>query len=171
MFSPEYKSLQERFHQERPDYGISGQRYAQNVSQICQGMQTRDVLDYGCGKCSLSNNLPFPIQNYDPFIPAYSSRPRPADLVVCTDVMEHVEPEHTNAVLADIASLAQKAAFFQIATRPASKVLPDGRNAHLVIQPVSWWMRLLMVHFEPVTLQTIPGGFIFFGYPHREEVK
>ena len=165
MFSPEYKSLQEQFHNDRPDYGISGSRYADQVFHLAKGMQTRDVLDYGCGKCTLSQNLPFPIQNYDPFIPAYSARPVPADLVVCTDVMEHVESEHVDSVLEDINSLSKKAAFFQIATRPASKTLPDGRNAHLVIQNVGWWTRTLLAYFDPITLQTIPGGFIFLGQP------
>lgn len=164
MFSPEYKALQEQFHRDRPDYGISGMRYSSMVEQICQQMQTRDVLDYGAGKCTLAKNLPFPITSYDPFIPELSERPQPHDLVVCTDVMEHVERDYLDSVFEDICSLSMKAVFFQIATRPASKTLPDGRNAHLVIEPASWWLReWLLPRFEPISFNVQPGGFIFFG--------
>lgn len=163
MFSPEYKALQEKFHIDRPDYGISGRRYADQVFNVAKQLQTRDVLDYGCGKCTLANAMPFRIQSYDPFIPEYAARPNPADLVVCTDVMEHVESEHVTAVLNDIRSLARKAAFFQIATRDASKTLPDGRNAHLVVKPAAWWLDELNAHFEPLSFQSIPGGFFYLG--------
>lgn len=165
MFSPEYKALQEQFHVDRPDYGVSGKRYADQVFNVARSLQTRDVLDYGCGKCTLANTLPFKIQNYDPFIPEHSARPNPADLVVCTDVMEHIEPAYTVEVLGDIASLARKAAFFQIATRPASKQLPDGRNAHLVVEKAAWWITVLNSYFEPVSFQAVPGGFFYLGYP------
>jgi hypothetical protein len=29
---------------------------------------------------------------------------------------------------------------FVIATPPAEKILPDGRNAHLIQEPITWWM-------------------------------
>lgn len=165
MFSPEYRAIQEKFHLERPDYGVSGARYSDQVFTIARQLQTRDVLDYGCGKCTLASSLPFQIHNYDPFIPEHSSRPAPADLVVCTDVMEHVEDGYVNTVLADIRSLAKKGAFFQIATRPASKTLPDGRNAHLIVAPAKWWIEKLNQHFEPISFQTMQGGFFYLGYP------
>lgn len=167
MFSPEYKALQEQFHLQRPDYGVSGTRYADQVFNITRQLQTRDILDYGCGKCTLANALPFRIQNYDPFIPEHSARPNPADLVVCTDVMEHVEPFYLDEVLKDIHSLAKKAAFFQIATREASKVLPDGRNAHLIVWPASQWIATLNVYFEPISFQALGGGFFYLGYPSK----
>jgi hypothetical protein len=33
----------------------------------------------------------------------------------------------------------QKAGWFRIACYPAKKHLPDGRNAHLIVQPPEWW--------------------------------
>jgi hypothetical protein len=74
-FSSEYKSIQEKFHVERPDYGMSGRLYADHVESLSKKLQTKDILDYGCGKCTLQKSLPFPIQNYDPFIKEYSKRP------------------------------------------------------------------------------------------------
>jgi hypothetical protein len=86
------------------------------------------------------------VRNYDPGIPADSALPAPADLVVCTDVLEHIEPEHLDAVLAHIFRLAQRAVFLQIALFPAKKTLPDGRNAHLIVQPANWWLDKIGKH-------------------------
>jgi hypothetical protein len=72
-------------------------------------------------------------------VQAFAGRPAFADLVTCTDVMEHVEPDRLEAVFTHIRQLARKAAFFVIATRPANKRLPNGGNAHLIIEPASWW--------------------------------
>lgn len=162
-YSPEYAELQQQFHIERPDYGISGSRYADMVHQLAKKLGTTDILDYGCGKATLSKSLPFPIHNYDPFIPEYSTFPKPADLVVCTDVMEHVEEQFVSATLEEIASLANRAVFFQIATRPASKNLPDGRNAHITIRTPAWWLNELLAYFDPIFFQDLNGGFLFGG--------
>jgi hypothetical protein len=37
---------------------------------------------------------------------------------------------------------------------PAVKVLADGRNAHLIQKPSSWWLEKLIQHFEILHLQT-----------------
>lgn len=166
--SPEYAALQAQFHRERPDYGISGERYSEHIRQLANKMQTRDILDYGCGKATLQKSLPFPIHNYDPFVTEYAAAPEPADIVVCTDVMEHIELEFINSTLRDIAALTKQVAFFQIATRLASKVLPDGRNAHLVVQPINWWLGPIAMHFNIVSLTDIGGGFILIGIPKDE---
>lgn len=160
LFSPEYAHLQNNFHRERPDYGTSGSNYADQILQMANSLQTRSVLDYGCGKCTLAKALPFPIQNYDPFIKEYSQRPQPADLVVCTDVMEHVEEGYVDNVFTDIWSLTKKALFFQIATCEAKKVLPDGRNAHITIRDINWWLTRMMQKFEVKSVMNTGGGFV-----------
>lgn len=159
-FTPEYAALQSQFHKDRPDYGVSGSNYAEQVLQMSNALQTRDVLDYGCGKCTLQKALPFPIQNYDPFIPDFAARPQPADIVVCTDVMEHVEEEFVNDVLHDIYQLSKKAIFFQIATSPAKKTLPDGRNAHITLHDLNWWLDKLLFHFSIKSIMDLGGGFV-----------
>lgn len=167
MYSPEYKVLQEQFHRECDAYGISGHKYADQIIGLSRNLQTRDILDYGCGKCTLQKSMPFPIQNYDPFIPEHSTHPIPADVVVCTDVMEHIEPDFVEAVLKDICALTKKAVFFQIATRPAVKILPDGRNAHLTQRSCNWWLDKLLPLFDIKAFQEMPGGLICI-CAHRE---
>lgn len=159
-YSPEYAAIQSQFHVDRPDYGTSGIRYLDQISELAKKMGTRDLLDYGCGKATLQKNLPYPIQNYDPFIQEYSTPPYPADLVVCTDVMEHVESEFIDKTLEHIRILTKKVAFFQIATGPASKFLPDGRNAHLIQENINWWLRQMLPFFSIHHLTDVNSGFI-----------
>lgn len=158
--TPEYAKLQEEFHVARADYGTSGVRYGDHIRQLADKLNTRDLLDYGCGKATLQKSLPYPIQNYDPFIPEYNITPKPATLVICTDVMEHIEPQFISPVLLEIHSLTLKLAMFQIATGPAAKTLPDGRNAHLIQQGINAWLRALLPVFNIHHIEDLGTGFI-----------
>ena len=109
-----------------------------------------EILDYGCGRGALKYALGRPVREYDPCVEGKDAPAAPADLVCCIDVLEHVEPELLDGVLAHIASLAQKAAFLVIATRPAVAHLADGRNAHLTVEPIAWWRARLLKHFARV---------------------
>jgi hypothetical protein len=77
----------------------------------------------------------------------------PSDLVACIDVLEHIEPQHLSDVLDDLARITQ-IGFFSIHTGAAKKRLSDGRNAHLIQQPASWWLPHLCRRFEIHQLQT-----------------
>ena len=169
--SPEYAAIQTQFHIDRPDYGQSGHRYVENILQIAGKMNTRDILDYGCGKATLQKSIPFPIQNFDPFMPEYSKPPVAADLVVCTDVLEHVEPEFVGSVLRDIHALAKQAVFFQIASNAAQKFLPDGRNAHLIQENGNWWLDKLLPMFTIRQFQDIGTGMIVICTPIAAKVE
>lgn len=160
LISEEYRGLNEDLHKSVPEYGTSGKKWAANIYELSVALGTKDILDYGCGKSTLSNNLPFAIQQYDPSIKKYSSRPVAADIVVCTDVLEHIEPEHLDSVLDDLKSLTRKVAFFTVATRPAKKTLADGRNAHLLQHGVDWWLPKFWSRFIIRTLQVEDGEFV-----------
>ena len=60
-------------------------------------------------------------------------------MLISTDVLEHIEPVFLDSVLKDIHETFQKNAFLIIATSPAKKFLPDGRNAHLIVETPGWW--------------------------------
>lgn len=149
MISETYRQLNAQLHKQQHAYGCSGSRWADLVLDLVRRHDMGDVLDYGCGKQTLAGMIAHQVscRGYDPAIPHLSARPEPADLVTCTDVMEHVEPEHIDAVLGDIASLARKGAFFVISCERGGRKLPDGRFAHLVVKPPEWWLRKLEPSF------------------------
>ena len=60
-------------------------------------------------------------------------------MLISTDVLEHIEPVFLDNVLKDIHETFSKIAFLIIATSPAKKFLPDGRNAHLIVETPGWW--------------------------------
>ena len=143
MISEEYKELNRKLH-ENPDYGTSGRFYVEKV----RGFGIKDILDYGCGKGTLEAGLGWKIKNYDPV--TNPERPEPADLVVCTDVLEHIEPEYLDAVLEDLRSLTKGVGYFVLNTGKAKKYLEDGRNAHLIQEGKEWWVGRIEKFFKVV---------------------
>lgn len=148
LISATYRDLNAKLHQENIAYGVGGGRHAGAVQKICKAIESTSVLDYGCGKGYLQKALPFPIWEYDPAIPEKAASPRPADLVVCADVLEHIEPELLGAVLADLKRCVKKVGYFVIHTGPSGKILADGRNSHLIQKPMDWWKAELAKYFK-----------------------
>lgn len=144
LITPDYKELNRQLHADNPTYGTSGHVWRDFVRELSD-FGRLSILDYGCGRCTLSRALgpAYRITNYDPAIEGLDSTPEPHDLVVCGDVMEHVEPDLVMNVLREIRRLTKRTAFFVIALHPASKTLADGRNAHLSLHAQETWERFL----------------------------
>lgn len=153
LISKEYLKLNAELHRKNLAYGIGGSKHAPTVRKLCDALKTHSVLDYGCGKGFLAKELDFPIWEYDPAIPEKSASPRPADIVVCTDVLEHIEPAMLRSVLKDLKRCVKCVGYFVIHTGPSNKALADGRNSHLIQKGPKWWMKKLEKYF---TLQ--PGS-------------
>jgi len=147
LITEEYRKLNEQKHNESPSYGTVGKNYAKQVQDIARQIGAHTILDYGCGKRTLEQALGYAINNYDPAVPGCDAIPDPADLVVCTDVLEHIEPECVDAVLDDLKRVTKRFIVLTVSTQPARKVLADGRNAHILIKPADWWLPQLMSRF------------------------
>lgn len=150
LISDHYRSQNLFLHETKPGFGVAGYRHAFKVGRICEDHNLTTILDYGCGKATLKPELKrtYPratVQNYDPV--TFPIKPRRADLLVSTDVLEHIEPEFLVDVLVHMASLG-KWAYLTISTRPAQKTLPDGRNAHLIQENQAWWKARILKHWE-----------------------
>jgi hypothetical protein len=156
--SDEYILLNRQLHDENASYGDSSWRHAQKVEELREDYDCVTVLDYGCGKGSLKRGLGNPdwMREYDPAVPGKDARPEIADLVMCTDVMEHIEPGLLDNVLTDLSRLAGKAAYLVIATRESVKLLPDGTSPHKIVQNAGWWRSKLEEKF--VVLETRTTG-------------
>lgn len=146
LISPEYLEQQRELHS-RGNYGISSGRWAPAIINLKQSYGCSEILDYGCGTGQLKAALGPVVREYDPCLPGKDTDPAPADMVVCTDVLEHIEPPLLDEVLSHLASKVKKVLFFTIALRPAGKFLADGRNAHLIVEPADWWHERLSKHF------------------------
>lgn len=144
LLSPEYRALLNRAHAEM-DWGGSGHKQAEAVCKFADEIGATRILDYGSGQGYLAKVLgqldpPRRVIQYDPGLPSAPGLPKPSHLVVCSDVLEHVEPDRLDNVLSHLHSLAGIGAYFVIATRLANKCLPDGQNAHLIVKPAEWWL-------------------------------
>ena len=140
LITPEYVALNRNLHETNDHYGTSGASWREAVRELSEHGR-RNILDYGCGKATLSKALgpAYRVTNYDPCIPGLDTPPEPHDVVVCGDVMEHVEPELLMNVLKDVRRLTKIRALFVIGMQPAKKTLSDGRNAHLSLHTQEEW--------------------------------
>lgn len=166
LISEQYLEQNKSLHGEGA-FGISGYKWAPSVGWIIHHHQIGHVLDYGAGqqtlKNALKNRFSVQIDCYDPAVPELASPPSSAELVTCTDVLEHIEPENIDDVLEHLRSIASKLVFLVIPTGPAAKILPDGRNAHLIQKPVQWWLPKLLDRFDLISLNNASGDIVFLG--------
>lgn len=165
LISEEYRQMQHKLH-ENPDYGVASIGYAPLVAQIIEATEANELLDYGAGKGRLAIALrehvekPLKVFHYDPAIPQWSEPPAPCEFVACVDVLEHIEPDLLDNVLDDLQRVTAGTGVFTVHTGPATKVLPDGRNAHLIQRPPDWWLPRLMARFELAAFNRSPDGFL-----------
>jgi hypothetical protein len=170
LISETYRAQQEHLH-ETTQYGTASIQYAPLVAQIIDRLEISHLLDYGSGKsCNLGKTLfrrgyphrpklehlgdeKFRYQAYDPGVPELAGLPIPAQMVACIDVLEHVEPECLDAVLDHLVQLTEAVIFLTVHTGPAKKILPDGRNAHINQQPMSYWLPKFWDRFDIHTVQ------------------
>jgi hypothetical protein len=164
LISEEYRRMQQELHR-NPNYGVASVQYAPLVADVLKAVGTTELLDYGAGKGRLGATLedmfkrPLRIHHYDPAIPKWSQPPQPCNFVACIDVLEHIEPDLIDNVLDDLKRVTAGIGVFTVHTGAAAKVLADGRNAHLIQQPPSWWLLRLLDRFELATFNRMPMGF------------
>ena len=113
------------------------------------------VLDYGCGKGVITSTLQeqYPnikFEGYDPAVQMFNIVPtKKFDCVFSNDVLEHIEPEYIDSVLTHILLLSNNYIWLRIDTKPARKILPDGRNAHLIQESPEWWTNKISKLISP----------------------
>lgn len=173
LISERYRDQQKQMH-ETTVYGIASAQYATMVAKVIDQYAVDDLLDYGAGsRLTLIKTIAeqrlvkrkFNYHAYEPAIEMYAKTPDPAEMVACIDVLEHIEPDCLDAVLDDLKRVTSKIGLFTIATVPAGKTLPDGRNAHLIVEPAEWWLPRLTDRFMLQSFQRNKGGFVVLVSP------
>lgn len=157
LVSEEYVEQLQQVHANKKDWGggnVSAKEFPHYAHRM-QDLGVNTILDYGCG-CGLFkpwmevHNPGYIVEEYDPGIPGKDALPQPADFVVCCDVLEHVEPDKLENVLKHIKSVATKGAYLVVALFVSKLELPDGRQAHLIVNPGKWWINQISKVFDNV---------------------
>lgn len=148
-------------------------KHARALVSLSCAIGAHSAIDYGCGK-GLQYGKTFPADDgtdqmleaalgynvfkFDPAVPAFTAPPAvAADLVWCTDVLEHIPEEDIPFIVSELSRLAVKGVFVTIGTYPAKKVLPNGENAHVCIKPTEWWEE----QFKPLLERGAGDDFVF----------
>lgn len=150
LISNNYKILNNKLHQTNKEYGSSTLRYKDIILDLINKYKFTSIIDYGCGKQIAKTFLPKEIIYipYDPAFEELNKVPLPSEFLICTDVLEHIEPLYLDNVLKTINNITLKICFLTIALRPAKKILEDGRNAHLIIENRDFWINKINNNFK-----------------------
>jgi len=159
LYSEDYQKQLQQVHKEHKLNGGWGGGVSTKVKWIIPKAKTycdkriSSVLDYGCGSGKFKEecNKLFPeieVSEYDPGVLGKDSPPEPKDFVVCVDVLEHIEPNSLDEVLQHIRDLNTYGALLQPCLVKADTLLPDGRNAHLIVKSAYWWLSQFEKYFE-----------------------
>lgn len=115
------------------------------VKDFITQYQPATLLDFGCGHGALLSTIgqhhpSIVLSGYDPGNASFAKLPtKTFDAVISTDAIEHIEPEFIIETFKTINHLMERCGCFRIACYPAKKNLPDGRNAHLIVESPDWW--------------------------------
>lgn len=166
LITDDYRAQNAELHVTNKKYGVSGAQWTDYVTELIGEEGFVSVLDYGAGKGTLATALALrgiTVREYDPAIPGKDAAPEPAELVICTDVLEHVQPECLDDVLADLARVTQKKLLFDIALVASIKTLPDGSNPHKLIEKPDWWKERIARYFDIPTFVQRPEFAFCYG--------
>ena len=156
LISEEYKEAIRAHRGRNPAWGSKAYKALPHINQLVKLTGAYSVIDYGCAKGRLVDLLieqGLEAYGYDPCVEEFSVDPPVCDVIACRDVMEHVERECVDEVLAHMRSKARKAAWLLIVLRETKDWLEDGRNAHITVLPGETWIELLGQHWARVDVR------------------
>lgn len=157
IISKNYKELLQQEHSDKDTFN-HGRKKIKKIRNFLKTYNPQSLIDFGCGKGDLilSINEQYPniiTEGYDPGVKKFENLPNSVfESLVSTDALEHVEPEMLDSTLQVINSLFFKSAFLVIASYKSKKILPDGRNAHLIIESFEWWKNKLETFIDGTTI-------------------
>lgn len=146
MISQAYQDKITKYHKTRL-WGGAVEGKAFDIECTAKNNNCKSILDFGCGFGLLKQKIghKFDVTEYDAGIEGKNKLPvGKFDMVVCCDVMEHVEPEFVDQTIDWIYYYSTKIIYVSICCAPSLETFDDGSNLHLTVKPPSFWLE----HFE-----------------------
>lgn len=153
MMSPEelIEQYKEKHKGSQFSRGTALLKHIPELTRLTKLLGCKDALDFGCGKAwfwklphwkAIFDNELRSIKLYDPAIPEHDELPEGRyDLVLCTDVLEHVHPEETDDFLKTLFLYTRRCLFINVSTVPAKKTFDDGTNLHINLRTKDQWQK------------------------------
>lgn len=138
--------------------GTSILQHVAIIGKMVKKHSAKTLLDYGCGRGDayraphrLHTDLGLKwhaVTLYDPAFLAHSSIPKGKfDGVLCSDVLEHIPEEDTDAFIQRLFGYARKFVWASVCCRPARKNFTDTEiNVHVTLHEMQWWHDKFMEH-------------------------
>jgi len=146
-------------HRQNPAFGSSGiecpvrRAFLVELARL-QGLGVvTSFFEYGCGKGKLIEAIRqrFPgsrVEGYDTAVPKYKSYPNERfDVVLCLDVLEHIEPSDISDCLSRLRKSTAKICLLLIDHQLATQWLSKHENSHVNLAPPDWWLMKVREHF------------------------
>lgn len=150
----DYIKQYELLYKIKKNYGKTSIKLYDMLEKIINDLNILSVLDYGCGKSKLldliKKNKKIKIYRYDPAIKKYSTLTKnKTDLVICTDVLQHVPLYDLDRVLKEIKSKGIYILFYIKCTNHKTK-LPNKTYANCTVYDKKWWLEKLSNYYDDI---------------------
>lgn len=138
--------------------GLSILQHRKQIAKLARRADARTMLDYGCGAGDayssphkLHRDFLLARQDVTLYDPSFSKHNKPPrgkfDLVVCSDVLEHIPADQVDEFVRTLFSHTGKVLWASVCCRPAKKCFPGTEvNLHVTLQPYQWWHDTLTEH-------------------------
>jgi hypothetical protein len=131
--------------------GLSLLQHKDQIGKLIKTLGARTMLDYGSGRGDAYKS-PHKIHRdwglkrgnivlYDPSFGTHDKLPaKRFDLVVCSDVLEHVPGEDVDRFVGDLFNHAKLHVWASVCCRKAKKSFPNTDvNLHVTVKHFQWW--------------------------------
>ena len=152
--SSTYKSALQDMHKKYIWGSTAGKYAGDSVAQLLrEHPEIETILDYGCGEGTLKDHIEGLGFNkkwtlYDPGMQKFQTKPTGKfDLVITTDVLEHVEDYMLDSVLSELCEYSNKFIYNEIACYLTNKLFKEGpytgRDLYINLKAPDGWKERL----------------------------
>lgn len=142
--------------------GLTVLSHAETIGDLIRAHGAKTLLDYGSGAGD-QYKPPFELHKrwgiekptlYDPAFPTHDKKPAGLfDGVISSDVLEHLPESMVPEFIETLFGHARLFVWASVCCREARKTFPDGRNVHLTVKPLDWWLAQFNAMGKPFMLE------------------